>query len=103
MTWVMRPQFVEERLRAVERRQRADDFLDVRQLEAVFVENLQPSLHQHVVVRLVARGAAQFLDPGLFRKGDPDFRNEDAFEVEGDDGLLHCVFIAQCRPCPAFR
>ena len=44
--------------------------------------------HQDVVVRLVPGGAAQPVDAGALGDGDPDLRDEDTLEVEGDDGLL---------------
>ena len=53
-----------------------DHILDVGQLEAVGLQDLQPLLHQHVVVGDVAGGQPQFLDTGLFRHVDPDFGDE---------------------------
>ena len=81
-------QLIEKGLRPLQRSQRADDLLDVRQLEAVCVQDFEAALHEHIVVGLLPRGAAQFGDASFFGKGDPDFRDENAFKIEGDDGLL---------------
>ena len=91
-------QFVEKCPGSFERGERADDLLDVRQLQAVSVQNVQAALHQHIVVRLVSSGAAQFRDAGFLRKSDPDFRDENAFEAERDDGLgFHWVEMSWDR------
>ena len=58
-------------------------------LDAAMVEDGDAVEHQFVVVRFVARRAEQFGDAGALGEGDPDFRREDAFHVEGDDTLLH--------------
>ena len=82
-------EFVEELGGAGERRETADDVLDFREGDAVAVEDVDAVEHQLVVIGLVPRGAAQFGQAGAFGDGDPDFRREDAFHVEGDDALLH--------------
>ena len=64
-----------------------DDVGDLRHAEPVRVEQVEPVPHQDVVVGLVAGRAAQLLDPGPLGHGDPDLRDEDAFEVEGHDRL----------------
>jgi hypothetical protein len=48
------------------------------------LSRIQAVLHQLVVVRLVARGAAQLGDAGALGELDPDFGNQHAFEVETD-------------------
>ena len=53
------------------------------------IEEIEPALHQNVVIRDVARGEAEFADAGFFGDGDPDFRDEHAFQIQGDDGLFH--------------
>ena len=67
----------------------ADALEAYRAARATLVEELQPAAHQDVVIRNVAGGEAQFLDAGLFGHGDPDFRRQHAFHVEGHDRLLH--------------
>jgi len=63
--------------------------LDFRESDPVTIEDGDAVEHQFVVVRFVARRAAQCGDAGALGDGDPDFRREDAFHVEGDDTLLH--------------
>ena len=75
--------------RALQRAQGADDTLDVSQLQAALVENVEPEFHEFVVIRFVARGAAQFRDAGLLGNRNPDFRRQHALHVQGHDGLLH--------------
>jgi hypothetical protein len=48
-------------------------------------QDRQAILHQLVVVWLVAGGAAKLRNAGARGEFDPDFRDEDAFEVEADD------------------
>ncbi len=55
--------------------------------EAVLVEEVEPVPHEDVVVGLVPRRAAQGVDAGALGDGDPDLGDEDALEVEHDDGL----------------
>ena len=85
MTCTMRAQFVEELLRALQGLERADDLLDVGELEAVLVEDLEPAAHELVVIRLVARGAAQLCNAGLLGDGDPNLGSEHSLHVEGYD------------------
>lgn len=66
-----------------------DDGLDVGEFEPVAVEDLEAAGHQFVVVWFVTSGATEFRDAGFLGHGNPDFGNENAFEVEGDDGLFH--------------
>ena len=73
-----RAEFVEELLAAGQRVERADDVLDVGQLQSVPVEQVQAPPHQLVVVRLVPGGEAQAVDPGLLGHGNPDFRGQHA-------------------------
>ena len=49
------------------------------------VENLDPLAHELVVVRLLARGPAQFGDAGALRDVDPDLRDQNSFEIEARD------------------
>lgn len=70
---------------AIERLQGSDHVLNVLQLQAVLIENAQALLHQHVVIGDVAGGRLERLDAGFFRKGDPDFRDQYAFQVETRD------------------
>ncbi len=54
----------------------ADDFLDVGQLEALLVENVQAVAHQRIIAGLITRGALEGVDSSFLREGDPDFRDE---------------------------
>ena len=49
------------------------------------VEDREALLHQHVVVGLVARGAAQLRDAGALGDVDPDLGDQHALEVETGD------------------
>ena len=62
-----------------------DHFLDVGQFQTVLVENTQALLHQHVVIRDIPSGRFQRFDAGFFREGDPDFRDQNAFQIETCD------------------
>jgi aminoglycoside phosphotransferase family enzyme len=73
---------VDEFHRPLQRLQGGDHLLDVAQLQAMFVEDAQTLLHQHVVVRNVPGGRLQGVDTGFFRERDPDFRNQHAFQVK---------------------
>ena len=84
-----RAQFIQKFLAAGQRLERADDFLDVRELDAVLVQDADAVAHQLVVIRLVARGAAQFRNPGLLGDGNPDFRRQHAFHVQSHNRLFH--------------
>src|SRR5712692_2149072 len=78
----------QEVLRAVQRRHRGDHALDVLQREPVFFQDLQPPLHQHVIVWLVPRRQAQLGDLRLRGDVDPDLGRQNSFHVETrDDGF----------------
>ena len=81
-------EFVHKVAGTVEKSEVCDHVLDVRKLDAFAFENLDAALHKHVVVGNVAGGEAQVLDAGLFGDGDPDFRGEDTFKVQGNDTLF---------------
>lgn len=66
-------------------------FLDIGQSEIVLTQDIQTVGHQLVVIRLIARGAAQFGDASALGKFDPDFGNQNALKVETDD--LHGYFL----------
>ncbi|MCY1434516.1 hypothetical protein D9M71_505780 [compost metagenome] len=70
---------------AFQRLQGGDHFLDVGQLQAMLVEDAQTLLHQHVVIRDIAGSRLERFDTGFFSEGDPDFRNQDPFQVETGD------------------
>ena len=65
-----RAEFAEKFRATWQRRECGDDGLDVGELEAVAVEDREPAGHELVVVRFVARGAAEFRDAGFFGDGD---------------------------------
>ena len=70
---------------AVQRLQRRDHFLDIRQFKAMLVQNGQALLHKHIVIRDVAGGCLEFLDAGLLGKGNPDFGDQHPFQVKASD------------------
>jgi hypothetical protein len=78
-------QGVEEIAGAIHRPHVGNHLLDVGQTEQVLLQQVQPVLHQLVVVRLVAGGAGKLRDAGALGKLDPYFGNEHAFEVETDE------------------
>ncbi len=81
-------EFVHKVAGAVEKSEVCNHVLDVRKLDVFAFENLDAALHEHVVVGNVAGGEAQVLDAGLFGDGDPNFRGEDSFKVQGNDTLF---------------
>ena len=58
---------------------------DPKLIEPYIIKDPQALLHQHVVVGNVPGGRLERLDAGFFREGDPDFRNQYAFQVETRD------------------
>ena len=53
--------------------------------ETFALEDIEPVMHQHIVIRLIPRGAAEVVDPGTFGQFDPYFRRDHAFHVETYD------------------
>ena len=78
---------VEERLGPGKRLEAGDDVLDRRERQPVLLEQVEPVAHEHVVVGLVAGGAAQRLDAGALGDSDPDLGHQHPLQIEGDDGL----------------
>ena len=54
-------------------------------VKPVLGQQIQPVAHQHVVVGLVARRAAQRLDARALGDGDPDLGQQHALDVERDE------------------
>ena len=71
-----------------------DDFLNLRQCDPMLVENVEPILHQLVIIWLLACGASQCFDTGSLGYIDPDFRYENPFEVKTCD---HGASVRQHR------
>ena len=94
-----RAQFAQERQPAVQRPERADHLLNVGELQTMLVEDLEPSAHELVVVRFLASGAAEFLEAGLLGDGDPDFRHQHPFQIQGHDRLFHGPGVFQDFRC----
>ncbi len=82
---VLRAQTVQEVLGALQGRHAGDHRLDVGQLQPPLAQQADAKAHQLAVVRLIPRGTAEFRDAGALGEGDPDFRDENAFQVEADD------------------
>jgi hypothetical protein len=55
----------------------------------MLVQNGEATAHEFVVIRLIARRAAQLRDIGFRGDRNPDFRRQHAFHVQGDDRLFH--------------
>jgi len=72
-----------------ERVQCADDLLDIGELQAVLLQELEPAAHELVVVRLIAGGPAQRGDARLFRNGNPNLGSQHSLHVQGYDALFH--------------
>jgi hypothetical protein len=96
----LRSELVQKFLPALDRMERADDLLDVGQLQTVPVQDRQASAHQLVVIRFVTRGAAQFRNAGLFGDGDPDLGSQYSLHVQRDDRLFHRAEIEAGNPNP---
>ncbi len=82
-------EFIDECFGAFERFEGVDDGLDVAEFEIVCRQQIEAIAHQHIVIRLIARGAAQGLDAGFLGNGNPDFRHQNAFQIQGDNRLFH--------------
>jgi hypothetical protein len=68
-------------------------------------QNVQPVLHQHIVIGFVARRAPQIRNTGTLSEFNPDFGDEHPFEVETDNahrktpesGCLKGAILAAAR------
>ncbi|MCY1418342.1 hypothetical protein D9M71_338980 [compost metagenome] len=78
---------------AVEGLEGGNHFLDVGKLQAMFIENAQALLHQHVVVGNIPGGCPERFDSGFLCEGDPDFRDQYAFQVE--TGNFHSTLLEE--------
>lgn len=76
---------IEEVRGAVERTHAVDDLLDLTERDSMFIENPQSVLHELVIVGLVPRRPAERFDAGALGDVDPDFRDENALEVQTRD------------------
>ncbi len=83
----------------VQRLEGRDHLLDVRQFQAMLIEDAQALLHQHIVIGNVACGGPQRFDSGSLGKGNPDLRNQDTFQVE--TGYFHGPLLTAAKMKPA--
>ena len=67
---------------ALEGGEAADHLLNVWQAEFVLREDLEALAHQHVVVGNVSGRRTQCVDSGALGEIDPDFGDQDPFEIE---------------------
>ncbi len=74
-----------EILRARQGSHAVDDLLNLWQGDSVLVQNVEPILHQLVVIRFFSGGAGQCFDAGSLGNIDPDFRYKNPFEVKTCD------------------
>src|SRR6476619_7441736 len=79
---------VEKIKRTWQRVDRRDHILNIGQCELMFAQNLYAPAHELIVVGDVAGRQSQPLDAGLLGDSDPDFGDEDSFEVGCDQGWL---------------
>ena len=89
---------VEERLRPRQGVDAGDRLPDAREAEPAFAQDAEAEPHELAVVRLVARRAPQFRHAHGVGERDPDFGDEDAFDVE-----THDVHGWECSGCLVFR
>ncbi len=80
-----RSQPVKELSRALEWAHAGDHLLDQGQGDAVLIEDGETLSHQHIVIGFVPRRAAEFGNPGPLGHVDPNFRDENTFEVKARD------------------
>ncbi|MCY1442202.1 hypothetical protein D9M71_585550 [compost metagenome] len=59
----------------------------------MFVENAQALLHQHVIIGNIPSRCPERFDSGFLCKGDPDFRDQHAFQVE--TGNFHSTLLEE--------
>ena len=78
-------QCVEKGRRPVQRPHFIDHRLDVGHEKAVFLHQGQALFHQLVVIGNVPGRRLQGVDAGAVGDFDPDFRNQDAFQVKADE------------------
>ena len=72
----------------------ADIFLPKKRhywLETNFTQYAHAPVHQFVVIRLVARGAAQFWNATDFGKRDPDLGYENALQIQAGNIHVHTL------------
>ena len=79
---------VEKLQRTLHWRQRRYDGLEVGHFETVLFEQSDPTPHQHVVVGLISSCPAKRCYACLLSDRNPNFRDENPFQVKGDDRLL---------------
>ena len=71
-----------------------DGGLDLLQTQSVLLQDAQTPAHELVVVGLIPGGALELRDAALFRKGDPDFGDQNALHIQTYD--IHDL-IPPCR------
>ena len=83
-------QLIQKLLRTGKRIDFLDGLLNFPQAEAVLTQNANSPVHQLAVIRFISCRPAQFRNAADFGKGDPDFRNQNAFQVKTNH--IHCSF-----------
>ena len=81
--------FIEELAGAFEEWKGSDHRLNIRELDAVAIKDINAVAHQLVIVRLIAGGAAELGNFGLVGDSNPDFGRQNAFHVQSNNRLFH--------------
>ena len=87
----LRAQLVQKVLRAGQRIDLRDNVLNLLQPQSVLTQDAHAPVHQFVVIRLVARGAAQFWNAADFGKRDPDLGYENALQIQAGNIHVHTL------------
>ena len=90
----LRAQLVQKVLCAGQRVDLRDHVLNLLQAQPVLAQDVHAPAHELVIIRLVARGAAQLRDPADLRKRDPDLRYQYSFYVQACN--IHCYNPLSC-------
>ena len=70
--------------------------LNLLQSESVLSEDIETPAHELIIIRLVPRRALQLRNSAGLRKRDPDFRNQNAFQIQTHN--MHLVHRRPKRP-----
>ena len=87
----LRAQLVQKVLRAGQRIDLRNNVLNLLQPQSVLTQDAHAPVHQFVVIRLVARGAAQFWNAADFGKRDPDLGYENALQIQAGNIHVHTL------------
>ena len=63
------------------------------QPQSVLLQNAEAPPHQFIIIGLIPRGALQFRNAAGLRERNPDFRHQNAFQIQTND--VHCPLSSQ--------